>query len=170
MGSRAVYRPGEWGGGRGTGGGGGELLPGFIFYECDHVFFCLVKRGRSGARMSRQKGSSRVLLGFQFGDTGNSFIRRPDASNVHGGLSLSLGSAQRLAFYGKNSEFRERLGLESPRKSCPKSINQHFSKRGSPPPHFSPSPSLKDLKNHPGSHAGSRVGTCYRLKPPRRKE
>lgn len=43
---------------------GGGLQPEFIFYECDHVFFCLVKRGRNSASMSKKKGSSRVWLSF----------------------------------------------------------------------------------------------------------
>lgn len=34
---------------------GGGLQPEFIFYECDHVFFCLVKRGRNSARMSKKE-------------------------------------------------------------------------------------------------------------------
>lgn len=51
-------------GGWGGSGRGGGLQPEFIFYECDHVFFCLVKRGRNSARTSREKGSSRVRLSF----------------------------------------------------------------------------------------------------------
>lgn len=50
--------------GLGWSGVGAGLQPEFIFYECDHVFFCLVKRGRNSVRTSKKKGSSRVRLSF----------------------------------------------------------------------------------------------------------